>query len=295
MSDHGPGAAPLPAPALGGMLIDPHAHLQASAFDADRIAVLDAAREAGVARVLVPGWDAESSAAALALAEQQPLAEKQPWVHAGAGAHPHGASSVDSAARSAIADLARKPLVRGIGETGLDYDRGFSPRDAQLANLSWHVRLALDVGKPLILHCRSSPGQRDAQDDLLRVLAAAGVGGPRWRNRFGDRPPAVLHSFSGPIDYGERALAMGCAISFSGLVFRAGEEASGTVVRAVPTERLLVETDAPYLSPPGAPRRRNEPRWVAVTAGWVADRRGVSRKLLGDGLVRAYDALFGPA
>jgi TatD DNase family protein len=105
----------------------------------------------------------------------------------------------------------------------------------------------------------------------------------------------VLHSFSGPVDYGVRALELGCAVSFSGLVFRRGEEASAEVARLVPGDRLLVETDSPYLSPPGAPRRRNEPEWVAVTAAWLAERRGVSPAALGDELVANYDRVFGAA
>jgi TatD DNase family protein len=172
--------------------------------------------------------------------------------------------------------------VVAIGETGLDYDRAFSPIVSQLANLRRHLSLALHVGKPLILHCRSPRGDRTAQDDLLRELDSAG------------RPAAVLHSFSGPVDYGERAMELGCAISFSGLVFRAGEEASATVARLVPGDRLLVETDAPYLSPPGAPRRRNEPRWVEVSARWLAQQRREDPEALGEALVASYDRAFGP-
>src|SRR5690606_1084686 len=109
-----------------------------------------------------------------------------------------------------------------------------------------------------IIHCRSERGARDAQDDLIRELRAVAPSAP-------SRPWALLHSFSGPIDYGVAALELGLAISFSGLVFRQGEEASAEVARLVPTSRLLIETDSPYLSPPGAPRRRNEPIWVHVT------------------------------
>ena len=119
------------------------------------------------------------------------------------------------------------------------------------------------------------------------------MGEGSWRERFGDRPPAVLHSFSGPVDYAERALAMGCAVSFSGLVFRRGEEASAAVAALVPDDRLLTETDSPYLSPPGAPRRRNEPRWVEVTARWLAECRDADPEALGDVLVAAYDRFVG--
>lgn len=253
-------------------LIDSHCHLQAGAFSADAADVLATARAAGVERILVPGYDLESTRGALELARRK-------GVDASAGIHPHVAS-LSEADWPAVLEHASDPLVVAVGETGLDYDRGFSSRDSQLANLRRHLALAQETGKPAILHCRSRPGQRDAQDDLLRELDAAG------------RPPGLLHSFSGPVDYAERALEMGLAISFSGLVFRAGEEASAIVAGFVPDDWLLVETDSPYLSPPGAPRRRNEPRYVGVTAGWLASQRGVDESALGEQLVANYDRIF---
>ncbi len=266
-------------------LVDSHGHLQAPAFANDAAEVLAAAREAGLERLLAPGWDMVTSLAGVDIAQAL-------GIDTAVGVHPHLAQGVTDVDRASLASLAPGPEVVAIGETGLDYDRAFSPRDVQLDNLRWHIELAFEVRKPLILHCRSAPGQRDAQDDLVRELAEAGVGGATWRTRFGDRPAAVLHSFSGPVDYGEACLAMGCAVSISGLAFRAGEEATAEVARLVPVDRLLVETDSPYLSPPGAPRRRNEPRWVEVTARWVAEQRSVDADTLGDDLVRAYDRTF---
>lgn len=268
-------------------LVDSHCHLQADRFERDAELVLGGARLAGVERILVPGWDPASSADALA------LAERFPWLDAAAGVHPHAAAEVDVAGWARIVELAADPRVRAIGETGLDTDRAFSPPEAQRANLRRNLALALETGKPAILHCRSKPGERDAQDALVDELRAAGIGGPTGRQVFGDRPPAIVHSFSGPVDYAETILGLGLAISFSGLVFRAGEEASAEVARLVPADRLLVETDAPYLSPPGAPRRRNEPEWVAETARWLAERRDEEPEALGDGLVAAYDRILG--
>jgi TatD DNase family protein len=115
------------------------------------------------------------------------------------------------------------------------------------------------------------------------------VGDTRWRTAFEDRPPAIIHSYSGPVDYGEAVIGLGLAVSFSGLVFRAGEEASAEVAALVPADRVLVETDSPFLAPPGAPRSRNEPEWVRVTAAWLAERRGTTLEGLGDLLVTAYD------
>ncbi|CAN5838983.1 TatD family hydrolase [soil metagenome] len=265
-------------------LIDSHAHLQAAAFAEDAAAVLAAARLAGVTRLLVPGWDIASSRAAVQRSSE--------WgVQAAAGVHPHVAAAA-SPEWDELSELAGDPRVVAVGETGLDYDRAFSPRDAQLVNLRGHFELARRLGKPVILHCRSKPGQRDAQDDLLRELAEAGAGTRDWPTTNG-RPPALLHSFSGPADYAAQALELGLAISFSGLVFRRGEEVSADVVRLVPAERLLIETDSPYLSPPGASRRRNEPQWVSITAAWLAERRDEDPAQLGRLLVANYDRVFG--
>jgi TatD DNase family protein len=284
-------------------LIDSHAHLQANAFDGDRAAVILAAREAGVERLLVPGWDAGSSEAAVGLATEHD------WIDAAVGIHPHDAAIATEADWAAVTHLAADARVVAIGETGLDFDRMHSPPEAQLANLRRHLRFALESGKPAILHCRSAAGRRDAQDALIGELRAAGFGGAAARTAFGDRPAAVLHSFSGPVDYASVALELGLAISFSGLVFRRGEEASAIVARLVPRERLLIETDSPYLAAPGVPRnsasagrapgsgvsfsgRRNSPEWVRLTGEWLAEQRGATPDSIGEGLVAAYEAIF---
>ena len=211
---------------------------------------------------------------------------------AAVGVHPHDAAKVDATDWAVVEAWARDERVVAIGETGLDSDRMFSPWPDQLDNLRRNLALALATGKPAILHCRSKAGERDAQDALVAELQAAGFDGDAGRAAFGDRPSAVVHSFSGPVDYAGQMLAMGLAVSFSGLVFRKGEEASADAVTLVPPERLLVETDSPFLSPPGAPRGRNAPEWVAITARWAAGRRGVGEAELGDALVPAYDATF---
>ena len=166
--------------------------------------------------------------------------------------------------------------VVAIGETGLDYDRVFSPIPDQLTNLRRNLALALETGKPAILHCRSAAGRRDAQDGLVAELRSAGVGGPAWAAAFGDRPPAVIHSFSGPADYAAELIDLGLAVSFSGLVFRAGEESSATVATRVPEDRLLIETDSPFLSPQPMRGKPNQPANVVATAERLAEVRGVA-------------------
>jgi TatD DNase family protein len=255
-------------------LIDPHAHLNADRFAHDVDLVVGAARLAGIERMLVPGWNVASSERALE------LAERWPWLDASVGVHPHDAAEVDDAGWSRIERWARDDRVSAIGETGLDSDRMFSPWDAQLENLRRNLALAKATGKPAILHCRSKDGRRDAQEALVEEVDRAG------------RPPAVIHSFSGPVDYAQAMLDRGLAISFSGLVFRAGEEPSAEVAALVPPERLLVETDSPFLTPPGGPKGRNEPAAVEITARWVARQRGEDPDTLGDRLIAAYDRTF---
>ena len=273
-------------------LIDSHCHLQAERFEADRDEVLVVARDAGIERLLVPGWNAWSSDATLE------LVDRHPWLDAAVGVHPHDAAKVTDTEWARIVALGADPRVAAIGETGLDYDRMFSPISDQHANLRRNLALALETGKPAILHVRSPAGRHDAQEALLGELRGAGFGGPASVGSFGDRPPAVLHSYSGPVGFARAALDLGLAISISGLAFRTGEEPTAQVAALVPAQRLLLETDSPFLSPPGGPRGRNAPEWVRITAAWVAERRGIAPEDaeaaagFGEGLVAAYDQTF---
>lgn len=269
-------------------LVDSHCHLNAERFAGDEAAVLARARAAGVERILVPGWNVASSERAIE------LVGRFDWLDVSVGVHPHDAAKVDDAGWRRIVELAADPRVVAIGETGLDYDRVFSPVADQLANLRRNLALALDTGKPAILHVRSATGRSDAQNAILDELRSAGIGAQSAAAVFGaKRPPAVIHSFSGSVGYAREVLDLGLAISISGLAFRRGEESTAQVVGLVPGERLLVETDSPFLSPPGAPRGRNEPEWVRVTAEWAAAQRGLAPDAVGDGLVAAYDAFVG--
>jgi TatD DNase family protein len=257
-------------------LVDAHGHVNADRFADDVDAVLDAATAAGLERLLVPGWNVASSARAF------DLVERHPWLDIAVGVHPHDAAKVDPAGWAWIAERAGDPRVVAIGETGLDYDRAFSPIPDQHDNLERNLRLAADLAKPVILHCRSAAGRRDAQDALLAAVRAMGAA----------RPPLVIHSFSGPSDYAAAMVDLGAVLSFSGLVFRRGEEVSAEVAASTPLDHVLVETDAPFLTPPGGPRGRNEPAWVRVTAAWLAERQGITEDALGEALVATYDATF---
>lgn len=267
------------------LLVDSHCHIQSERFDDDRAAVLLAAREAGVVRMLVPGWDEASSWAALELVTHEP------WLDAAAGIHPHEAGRADASAWEAVARLAADHRTVAVGETGLDYDRLFSPVEAQRTNLRRHLELGLALDKPVIIHCRSAVGETQAHDDLLDLLADAGITASERARR--EAPAAIIHSFSGSAAFADEVRARGLAISISGLAFRTGEGPTfEAVARRVPPERLLTETDSPFLSPPGAPRRRNEPAWVRVTAERLAGVREVAPDSLGSALVEAYDRTF---
>ena len=257
-------------------LIDSHCHVNADRFGDGAEGVLAAALEAGVERILVPGWNVASCERA------RELAERVDWIDIAVGVHPHDAAKVDDAGWRRVRGWATDPRVRAIGETGLDYDRVFSPVPDQLVNLRRNLRLAADTAKPVILHCRSHGSERDAQDALLTELTAMAAA----------HPAIVVHSFSGPPDYAKAMLDLGAVISFSGLVFRKGEEASAEVARSTPVDRILVETDSPFLAAPGAPKGRNEPRYVGITAAWVADQRDEDVEMLGDALVTSYDRTF---
>ena len=226
-----------------------HCHLQADRFDADV--------DAGHRRAR--GWRASSGSSSPAgtLSRRRralELVDRFPWLDAAVGVHPHDAERVDDADWADVAALARDdPRVVAIGETGLDYDRVFSPIPAQLANLRRNLRLAAETGKPAILHCRSAAGRRDAQDALLAELRAFGGDAAAGRDPLVLRPARLRRGDARPR---RRDLLLGPRVPARAR--RRPPRSPGSS----PADRLLVETDSPFLSPPGAPRRRNEPEWV---------------------------------
>ena len=238
-------------------LIDSHAHLDGPKFAADLDAVLERAQAAGVDTIITIGVDLATSCAAA------DLARRYPGVFASAGVHPHDAGRFDDADWPALAALWAEPRVRAVGETGLDYFYDFSPRERQQALFRRHLEAAGEVGRPVVIHIR------DAYDDALALVADVGV-------------PAggVVHCFTaGPAEC-ERALALGLHISIPGIVTFKNGESIRAAIPLVPDDRLLVETDSPYLAPIPHRGQRNEPAFVAHTAARVAEVRGVSVEVL---------------
>ncbi|MEW6272596.1 MAG: TatD family hydrolase [Thermodesulfobacteriota bacterium] len=247
---------PRPLP-RGVQVVDSHCHLADEAFDADRDDVWRRALDAGVAAAVIigAGGGSASNHAALELARRDP--ER---MRAVVGIHPHDAKDADRPALEDVARLARDPLVAAVGETGLDYHYDNSPREAQIAALRAHVVIAAETGKPLVIHCR------DAYADLFRVLDE-------------DRDPrrrGVVHCFTGSADEARAMLDLGFLISFSGIVTFRNADALREAARIVPLERLLVETDAPYLAPVPLRGKRCEPAFVVETAARLAEVRGES-------------------
>ena len=240
-------------------LFDTHAHLHVPEFADDLPAVLERARTAGVARLLTIGTDVATSEAAVALAAR----EHHVW--ASVGVHPHDAADADDAALAAIARLAAEPRVVAIGEIGLDFFRNLSPREAQERTLRSMLDLARQVGKPVLIHCR------DAHEATLTILAEARVA------ELG----GIMHCFSGDVAIARRCLDLGLLISLAGPVTYPSARALPDVARFVPADRLVVETDCPYLPPQGYRGKRNEPAYLALTAARVAELRGEPLATLG--------------
>ena len=237
-------------------LVDSHCHLDSPQFDADREAVIGRSAESGVMTVVNPGVDVPSSRAAVALAQQHES------IYAAVGVHPHDAKTLDADALEELKSLARSPKVVAIGEIGLDYYRNLSPREVQRRAFETQLEMAAELGLPVIVH------DRDAHDDVLKILHD-------WHSTVAARV-GVLHSFSGDVSLAERALEMGFFIGVSGPVTYKNAERLRQVVRAVPSERLLVETDAPYLTPQPRRGQRNEPAYVRMVAQAVADVRSLT-------------------
>lgn len=235
-------------------LFDTHAHLHFPEFADDLEVVLARARAAGVRRLVTVGTDVQTSRAAIA------LAERDPDIFASVGIHPHEAGEARAPDIVELRRLAESPRVVAIGETGLDFFRNRSPSDAQEQAFRWQLALSRELEKPVLVHCR------DAHADVLAILA----------DTDGPRHGGIMHCFSGDVGIARRVLELGLLISIAGPVTYPNARALPDVVRFVPADHLVVETDCPYLPPQPYRGKRNEPAYVTITARRVAELRGES-------------------
>jgi len=233
-------------------LFDTHAHLHFPEFDADRAEMLARARQAGVTRMLTIGTEIPTSRAAVA------LAESEPDVWASVGVHPHDAAEADADVLTEIERLAGGPRVVAVGEIGLDFFRNLSPREAQERVFRHCIGLARRVRKPVVVHCR------EAHAEVLAILAEERV----------SEAGGIMHCFSGDVAIARRCLDLGLLISLAGPVTYPNARALPEVARFVPADRLVIETDCPFLPPQGYRGKRNEPAYLALTAARVAELRG---------------------
>ena len=236
------------------MFIDSHAHIDFPDFDDDRDDLLERARQAGVECIVNPGSDLESCRRAFS------LAQRHEQVHHAVGLHPHYAKDIGDDQWEEFERLARESGPVAIGETGLDYHYDFSPRDAQQRLFRRQVRLTLDLDVPIIIHCRI------AYDDCMKVLDEEAPGA-QWRG--------VMHCFTGNADEARAFLERGFFLSFAGMItFKNANDLRETAA-AVPVDRLLLETDSPYLAPQPVRGKRNEPANVVHIARLLADIYGL--------------------
>jgi TatD DNase family protein len=252
-------------------LFDTHAHLHFPDFAPDLDDVMRRAREAGVRRMVTIGTDSETSRAALA------IAARDPDVWAAVGLHPHDADAGDDALFAELEQLAASPRVVAIGEMGLDFFRNLSPRPAQEAAFRRQLALARSLRKPALIHCR------DAHAETLTILAeerVSEVGG-------------IMHCFSGDVEVARRCLDLGLLVSLAGPVTYPNARALPAVARFVPADRLVVETDCPYLPPQPYRGKRNEPSYLTITAARVADLRKESLEELAPRMTENALRLFG--
>ncbi len=236
-------------------LIDTHAHLDSSQFAADRQETIARARENGIEYMVTVGTDLDSSRV------NAKIAREHPYIFAAAGIHPHDAPTATEEAMAELRNLiCGEPKIVAVGEIGLDFYRDRAPRDDQRQAFRRQIRLALEVGRPIIVH------DRDAHEEVVRILReekAAEVGG-------------VLHCFSGDLAMARDCMDLGFYISFPGTITFPKNEELRAVVSGIPIERLLIETDCPYLSPQPHRGKRNEPAYVRHTAEAVAAIKGLS-------------------
>ncbi len=255
-------------------LIDSHAHVDVSDFDADRDAMLDRARAAGVGTLLAIGNGPEIEKLGAAV----PYAEAHEWIYAAAGIHPHEARHATEAHYAELARLARNPKLIAWGEIGLDYHYDHSPRELQAAVFRHQLGQAHAARRPIIIHCR------EAWPDCLTILdqdwRSSGLGG-------------IFHCFTGTLEEARRGIEMGFLISFAGNVTYPKAQNLRDVARELPLASLLIETDSPFLAPQSHRGRRNEPAFVAEVAQTIANVRDLPANQIAEITSANFRRLFG--
>lgn len=254
------------------MLVDAHCHLTGSHVEKEGLeAILARARAADVGGFMAVGTDLEDSRAVIA------LAKVHPEIRVCAGLHPHEAKAWDSDMEVAFAELLKAPEVLFVGETGLDFHYDFSPREIQEAVFRAHIRLAREVGKPLVIHTR------EAGEATLRILKEEGA----------DQIGGMIHCFSEDLAFAQAAVALGFHLSFSGILTFKKAEAIQAAAAWAPEDRLLVETDSPYLAPIPHRGKTNEPAFVGLVAKKLAELRGSTFEAMAERTTRNLEALCG--
>ena len=256
-------------------IIDSHAHLEGPPFDEDRPAMLNRARAAGVEAILAIG---SGTSPTERIDAAIPFAEQHEWIYATVGVHPHDASAATEEHFAQLAQLAKHPKVIAWGEMGLDYHYDHSPRDVQQRVFRRQLELARAAMQPIVIHCR------EAWPDCLAILEqdwkSSGLGG-------------ILHCFTAGWDEAKRAMDMGFLISFAGNVTYPKMQPLREVARDLPLDRILIETDSPFLSPQGRRGKRNEPAFVVEVAQALAHVRNLAVEEVASIAAANFRALFG--
>jgi len=256
-------------------LVDTHAHLDADEFDTDRDEVIARAHDAGVSTIITVGTGVESGQRSIELAEMYP------GILTAVGIHPHAASTATEADIDSIARLAEHEKVVAIGEIGLDFYRDYSPRDSQLRVLQQQLDLAARLDIPAIIHCRQ------AHEEMLTILHD-------WTARHAERPsPGVIHCFMGDGETARQYLEMRFYLSLGGYITYPVNRDAHNVIRSIPADRLMVETDCPFLTPQLHRGQRNEPAYVRHTAEELAIIRDVTLETLAGETTCNARRLFG--
>ncbi len=242
------------------MLIDTHAHMDDRRFDEDREAMITRAKAKGLKKVINVGYDLESSERSLA------LAQADSWIQCAVGYHPHDAKSATEEGLARIREMAALPEVVGIGEIGLDFYYDNSPRDIQREVFRQQIRLAKEANLPVIIHCR------DAIQECYDILAEEDI------SEIG----GIMHCYSGSYEMAMRFIDLGMYISLAGPVTFKNARSLKEVAEKIPLDRLLIETDSPYLTPDPYRGKRNEPAHVAYVAGEIANLRGMTADEIGE-------------